>query len=94
MKPDIYTKIALTVIALSLVMIACNQYVHPVTAAEAQGPFAGVQYSGPNGYSFFDTRTGDIWEYYEGGPSEGIPASWGYVGKVTKFGQPLAAAPK
>jgi hypothetical protein len=46
MKPDHYTKIVLTVIAFALVLVACNQYVRPA-AAEAQGPFSTVQFSGP-----------------------------------------------
>jgi hypothetical protein len=60
MKPDLYTKAVLTIIALALVLIACNQYVHPAITADAQGPFAGVQYSN---VVFFDSRTGDIWSY-------------------------------
>jgi hypothetical protein len=61
MKPDLYTKIALTDIAFALVLIAANQYVHPAATANAQGPLAGVQYT-PNGnYSeFFDSRTGEM----------------------------------
>jgi hypothetical protein len=66
MKPDLYTKAVLTVIALLLLLIACNQYVHPATTANAQGPFAGVQYSN---LEFFDTRTGDLW-VYEATPKE------------------------
>ena len=52
MRPDLYTKALLTVIALLLLMIACNQYVSPATTASAQGPFAGLQYAGPNSISF------------------------------------------
>ncbi len=57
MKPDIYTKAVLTV-------IACNQHTHPTATARAQGPFAGVQFASPEGaFSFFEPRTGDIWVY-------------------------------
>jgi hypothetical protein len=62
MKPDLYTKAVLTVIALMLTVIACNQYVSPAAAVQAQGSaFTGVQYGGQN--TFFDTRTGDLWNY-------------------------------
>jgi len=64
MKPDLYAKTVLTVIALAFVMIACNQLVNPATAAQAQGPFAGVQFSGGTwSFVLFDSRTGDIWQY-------------------------------
>jgi hypothetical protein len=38
MKPDIYTKIVLTVIALTLLIVARNRYVHPATTARAGQP--------------------------------------------------------
>jgi len=64
MKPDLYTKIVLTLIALALVMIACNQYVHPATAAQAQGALR-VQFAMDQGDPvFFDAQTGEIWQYY------------------------------
>ena len=87
MKPDLYTKIVLTVIALALVMIACNQYVHPAATAEAQGAFAGVQL-GP-GLTFFDTRSGEIWVYSQ---YPGVAGEQGPVHsklRLTKLGQPL-----
>ena len=83
MRPDLYTKALLTVIALLLLMIACNQYVSPATTASAQGPFAGLQYAGPNSISFFDARTGEIWTYDSDG-------SVGPHFRLTKLGQPLA----
>ncbi len=47
MKPDIYTKAVLTVIAVALVAIASNQYTNPRTTVQAQAsPFAGVQFTG------------------------------------------------
>jgi len=86
MRPDIYTKTVLTVIAAMLAVIACRPLISPETTVSAQGPFAGVLFSGVGGsYSFFDTRTGDLWTYsYE------MPKARTYVGKVTKLGQPLA----
>ena len=64
MKPDLYTKAALTVIAFMLVMIGCHQYTSPATTVKAEGPFADVQFNG-NAYQFtlFNPRTGDIWQY-------------------------------
>jgi len=61
MRPDFYTRIVLTVIALCLVLIACNQYVHPAIAAGAQDLFAGVQYVGHG--EFYDSRSGEILVY-------------------------------
>jgi hypothetical protein len=70
MKPDLYTKAVLTVIALVLVLIACNQYVHPAATASAQGPLANVQFSGNTGsFTLFDQRTGDVWSYNLAGPA-------------------------
>jgi hypothetical protein len=67
MKPDLYTKAVLTVIAFMLVMIGCRQYVIPTTTVHAEGPFAGVQFSGNSThFTLFDSRTGDIWEYQKG----------------------------
>ena len=97
MKPGLYTRIVLTIIALMLTVIACKTVIRPDTTAHAQGPFAGVQFSGPNNDSFFDTRTGDLWEYRPAEHPSGMgsyPAQWTYLGTVTKLGQPLAGAPK
>jgi len=46
MKPDLYTKAVLTVIAFLLVMIGCHQYVSPATTVKAEGPFANLQVAG------------------------------------------------
>jgi hypothetical protein len=63
MKPDLYTKVVLTAIALALVRIACNQYVHPATTAQAHGAYAGVQFAGQgDNLWFFDSRTGDVYK--------------------------------
>jgi hypothetical protein len=86
MKPDIYSKAVLTIIALALVLIACNQYVHPATTASAQAQFAGVQYVVD--HVFFDTRTGEIWTYF--GPNND---AWSNKpmekARLVKLGQPL-----
>ena len=63
MRIDWYTKGVLTVIAALMGVISIRPYVSPDAVAHAQGSFAGVQYSGPNIFSFFDTKTGEIWSY-------------------------------
>jgi hypothetical protein len=100
MKPDLYTKAVLTLIALLLAVIACNQYVHPETTASAQtqGPFDSVRYAASGdgrSHYFFDTRTGDLWEYTHHSVlgARGMYHNewgWDYWGKVTQLGQPLA----
>jgi hypothetical protein len=97
MKTDLYTKAVLTVIAFLLLLTACDRYINPPAAVRAEGPFAGVFYSGPNAHSFFDTRTGDLWGYYPASRSafdnkKIYPATWHYFGKVTQLGQPLVGA--
>jgi len=86
MKPDIYTKAVLTVIAVALVAIASNQYTNPRTTVQAQAsPFAGVQFTGGRTeFSAFDQRTGEWWVY-----SYVHKGAFGLVmaGKLTKLGQ-------
>ena len=81
MKPDLYTKSILTVIALMLTVIAGKTVISPDTTASAQSaPFAGVQY---HDMEFFDTRTGDVWMY---------DRSYGKLSarfKLTKLGQAM-----
>jgi hypothetical protein len=63
MRIDMYSKVVLTVIALLLGLLVCRQYVSPESVA-AQGSFSGVQMAvTPLGYSFFDSRSGELWEY-------------------------------
>jgi hypothetical protein len=63
MKPDIYTKVVLTVIAVVLIVIAGNQYISPRVTARAAGQFSSVQATGTRGSVFFDSNTGEIWVY-------------------------------
>jgi hypothetical protein len=87
MKPDIYTKAVLTVIAIMLTVVACNQYIEPKTAAQAQGPLAGVQYLGHG--EFYDTRTNQIWNYNLD-PSNGKDGGRvGWDWKLVRLGQPM-----
>jgi hypothetical protein len=69
MKPDLYTKAVLTAITIMLTAIACNQYANPGVSASAQSAlFAGVQISAtPDILYFFDTRTGEVSEYFLNG---------------------------
>jgi hypothetical protein len=81
MRIDLYTKAVLTVIALLLAAIVFKQYFSPDAVALAQGQFAGVQFTAERGsYSFFDTRTGEVFRYY-GAVIE--------KHRLTKLGQPL-----
>ena len=86
MKPDIYTKAVLTVIAIMLAVIASNQYINPPATAHAQaGPFAGVQFFGGDGggVTAVDTRTGEVWSYFSDGPIRSHM-------RITRLGQPAA----
>jgi hypothetical protein len=67
MRIDWYTKGVLTVIAVLLGVIALRPYVSPDAVAHAQGSFAGMQYGGGKfNPEFFDSRTGDMYDYEEG----------------------------
>ncbi len=82
MRIDLYTKVVLTVIAGLLGVIALRPYVGP-EVVQAQGAFAGVQYSALGvGFSFFDPRTGDLWVYNSGGSLAGNQ-------RLTRLGQPM-----
>jgi len=67
MRIDLYTKSILTVIALLLAVIVLKPFFQPPPAM-ADGKYAAVQfsYSGGN-HAFFDTRSGDVWEYGDNG---------------------------
>ena len=61
MKPELYTKVVLTLIMFLLALDARNQYVHPTTVVAALCPFAGMQFSSAGGLRSFDTRPGGLW---------------------------------
>jgi len=83
MRIDLYTKAVLTIIAITLSVIASNQLVSPRVAG-AQGTFGGVQFSSAGGYSyFFDSRTGEIWSYSIGDGKMQAKR------RLTKIGQPM-----
>jgi hypothetical protein len=67
MRIDLYTKSVLTIIALLLAVIVMKPILQPQSAL-ADGGFASIQfsYSGGN-HAFFDTRSGDVWEYGDNG---------------------------
>jgi hypothetical protein len=67
MRIDLYTKTILTFIALFLAVFALKPILQP-ESAKAEGGYAGVQfsYSGGN-HAFFDSRSGDVWEYGDNG---------------------------
>ena len=83
MRIDLYTKSVLTVIAVLLAVIAFKQYVSPDAVAHAQGSFAGLQFTAGDGGSinFFDSRTGEIWKYFNHIPTAKY--------RLTKLGQPM-----
>ena len=81
MRIDLYTKTILTLIAVILTLIACKSVVQPPGVA-ADGPLAGVQFSGSiGGFWAFDTKTGDVWAWEHG--------QWTHPGKISQLGQPL-----
>ena len=81
---DWYTKGVLTVIAVLLAVIAFRPYVSPEAVVQAQWSFAGVQFAFDgcgDCYSWFDTRTGEIWSYQgTHSPSKS---------RLTKLGSPV-----
>jgi len=67
MRIDLYTKTILTLIALLLAVFVLKPILQP-QAAMAEGSFAGIQFSFSGGnHAFFDTRSGDVWEYGDHG---------------------------
>jgi len=91
MKPDLYTKIVLSVIAVMLVVIGCKPTINPQTAVKAEGQFAGVQLSAtPALLIFFDSRTGEIHEYNQPSPDSSVGGKLYSKGRLTKLGEPLA----
>ena len=93
MKPDLYTKTVLTVIAITLAVIAFKPLAGSQAAVNAQPPqptaFSGMQFSGvSDDFTLFDPRTGDIWQYnsklYK-------PPVWLHS-KILEFGKPVQEA--
>lgn len=79
MKIDLYTKTILTLIAIFLMIVALRPLIPgPVSAAD--GKFAHVQFSGAS--SFFDQRTGDIWNLWGAKNYE-----FEYIGRVEAMGK-------
>lgn len=68
MRIDLYTKTILTFIALLLAVSVLKPILQP-PAAMADGPYGSVQFSYTTGgnHAFFDTRSGDVWEYGDNG---------------------------
>jgi hypothetical protein len=89
MKPDLYTKAILTVIALLLAVIVFRPLVSPdISASAQQGSFAGVQMAATgNSLEFLDPRADEVWVYsfQGGGPIQHF--------HLTALGQPLEVAP-
>jgi hypothetical protein len=102
MKTDLYMKVALTIIAISLVVIAYklipgpdHQASHTITseqAALAEGKFAHYVVTGnASEFTIFDPRTGDIWTYYQHDFAKDDPyfeASMHHT-RLTEPGQPI-----
>ena len=67
MRIDLYTKTILTIIALLLAVFTLKPILQP-QAVMADGNYDHIQfsYSGGN-HAFFDTQSGDVWEYGENG---------------------------
>ena len=68
MKPDLYTKIVLTVIAVLLAVAVLRPLVNTEITVSAQGPLSSMQMSvgeTPNStdYIFWVGKTGDGWRY-------------------------------
>ena len=67
MRTDLYTKTILTLIALLFAVFALKPVFQP-QGVIAQGGFAGIQFSyGAGNHAFFNTNTGDVWEYGDHG---------------------------
>ena len=102
MKPDIYTKAVLTVIALTLLMIAYRQSFTPAHAVGTEAQAVDAEFAGSgSGFFFLDNRTGELWSYvpthneYKSGDQSQVTrvhGKWESYGKITHLGQPLVGA--
>jgi len=85
-KPDIFTKIVLSVIALCLVVIALSLIFETENTQAAQNRFnpttVQVTYTS-GGFLVFDTTTGDIWVYNFSGRNPD------FIGRLTQPGKAL-----
>jgi len=99
MRPDIYTKAVLTVIAIMLTVIAVKPIFSPEATASAQSAsFAGNQvfFHEDRSFTIYDNRTGDYWQYdprlKPGAPNNYKPENYTtYLevhGRVTRPGSP------
>ena len=69
MRIDLYTRMILTLVASLLAVSVVKPIVQPQSAmADDDRRYGSVQfsYSGGN-HAFFDTRSGDVWEYGDNG---------------------------
>ena len=89
MKPDLYTKTVLTVIALMLTVIAGKTVIGWETTVRAQGTFAGVQAGAST--EFFDTGTGELFSYGVTYDDHGVAHEGQLTQKarLVKLGEPL-----
>jgi uncharacterized membrane protein len=85
MRIDLYTKTILTIIAVLLAVISLKPILQPKPVM-AQGNLSGVQFAPTmnGGFWFFDTRSGEVWEY----TPVGLSLPDGHR-KVTQLGKPL-----
>jgi hypothetical protein len=81
MRIDLYTKTILTFIALLLTAVVFKPIFQP-QAVQAAGKFDTIQFSYSTGgdHAFFDSRSGDVWEYGDNGHFK-------QHYKVTEFGK-------
>jgi hypothetical protein len=65
MKPDLYTKLTLTVIAITLAVIACKQFVNPTNVVNAQSSPRPLLFAvGPNSIFYvYETPNGFVSSY-------------------------------
>jgi hypothetical protein len=72
MKPDLYTKVVLTVIAVMLTVIASHQLLTPVTVVKAQDAPSDLKFSaGPNGmFYLYDQAKARLYVYDSNGKQQ------------------------
>ena len=87
MKIDLYTRIVMTLICLFLGMIALKPLLVPDPGYAAyDDKFGSMEFAvNMRGAYFFDTRTGEIWNYIGEGGNIVVQK----LGTVAKMGEPL-----